>query len=91
MSAQSKRDQRQKLKGQGLVSMECWVLPENKQALKGDEMRYREKIGGNLLAQWGNGMTLMNGLYDPVYEQFFGINDCKNCHPEHFINDEYQE
>ena len=43
MSAQSKRAQRQKLKEQGLVPMEVWVLPENKQAMKNAEMLYREK------------------------------------------------
>lgn len=43
MSAQSKRAQRQKLKAQGLVPLECWVLPENKQAMKNTEMLYREK------------------------------------------------
>jgi hypothetical protein len=41
MSAQSKRAQREKLKAQGLVPAECWVLPENKQAMKNFELTMR--------------------------------------------------
>ena len=41
MSVQSKRTQRQKLKAQGLVPMEIWVLPEHKQAMKDTEMACR--------------------------------------------------
>jgi len=41
MSAQSKRAQRGKLKAQGLVPMEVWVLPENKQAMKDFELTQR--------------------------------------------------
>jgi hypothetical protein len=41
-ATERKRTQRQKLKAQGLVPMECWVLPENKQAMKNTEMLYRE-------------------------------------------------
>lgn len=43
MSAQSKCAQREKLKAQGLVPMEVWVLPENKQAMKDFELTMRVK------------------------------------------------
>ena len=42
-ATERKATQYKALKDKGLSSMLCWVLPENKQAMKDAEMLYREK------------------------------------------------
>lgn len=72
MSAQSKRDQREKLKANGMSQLEIWVLPENKCGLKNAEEVFRDSQSHQLLIEFES--YLLNGLHEKWHKNKWGKN-----------------
>ena len=69
-NAERSKAKREKLKAQGLVPMEAWVLPENKQGFKNSESVFRTASAHQLLIEFKD--DLLNGLSEIQHKNKWG-------------------